>query len=191
MIHIEQRVDFETTRERVWEFLNDVDRVAACMPGVTSLEHLGNDSYKVQLGVQVGPIKANFAGRVTIYERVPLERMLVRLDWKDAETASKARAEGAIELSDSLGATGGSPDTPVVTVLVKGDVDLMGVLGKYGGGIADRKAAEIAQAFAECARAELGLAPKAAAAPAPGLWARFAAALKRLFGRLFGQKASE
>jgi hypothetical protein len=172
MIHIEQRVDFETSRETVWAFLDDVDRVAACMPGVTSLEHLGNDTYRVQLGVQVGPIKAHFAGKVTIYERVALERMLVRLDWKDAETASKARAEGAIELSQE------SPEA--VTVLVNGDVDLMGVLGKYGGGIADRKAAEIAQVFAECARAELGLTPRPKAPPKAGWWARLVAALRRL-----------
>lgn len=191
MIHIEQRVDFETSREKVWEFLNDVDRVAACMPGVESMEHLGDDNYRVQLGVQVGPIKANFAGRVTIYEKKPMEYMLVRLDWKDRETASKARAEGVIELSPSLmalgpeAATGELPEA--VTVVVKGDVDVMGALGKYGHGIADRKAAEIAQAFADCARAELGLMPRTEAAPKAGLWARFVAALKRLFGGLLGR----
>jgi carbon monoxide dehydrogenase subunit G len=175
MIRIEQSIELETDRETVWGFLSDIDRVAACMPGVDSVEHLGDDRYRVRLGVQVGPIKANFGGQVEIYDLQPPERMLVRLDWKDQETASKARGEGAIELSDT------SPD--LVTVVVKGEIDLMGVLGKYGQGIADRKAGEIAEAFADNARLELGLAPREEAPAKDSLWARFMAWIRSIFGR--------
>ena len=175
MIRINQGIELETDGETVWAFLSDIDRVAACMPGVDSVEHLGDDRYRVRLGVQIGPIKANFGGQVELYDLQPPDRMLVRLDWKDQETASKARGEGAIELSRS------SPQ--LTTVVVKGEVDLMGVLGKYGQGIADRKAAEIADAFADNARVELGLAVREEALPKAGLWARFVAWIRRLFGR--------
>jgi carbon monoxide dehydrogenase subunit G len=175
VIKIEQGIGLETDRETVWGFLSDIDRVAACMPGVDSVEHLGDDHYRVRLGVQIGPIKANFRGQVVLYEMQPPERMLVRLDWKDQETASKARGEGAIELTDISAES--------TSVLVKGEVDLMGVLGKYGQGIADRKAAEIAEAFADNARVELGLKPRIETPPRASLWARFVAWLRSIFGR--------
>lgn len=175
MITIEQGIELGTDRETVWGFLSDIDRVAACMPGVDSVEHLGDDRYQVRLGVQIGPIKANFRGQVELYEMQPPERMLVRLDWKDQETASKARGEGAIELKEPF------PDS--TNVVVKGEVDLMGVLGKYGQGIADRKAAEIAEAFADNARVELGLKAREEAPAKAGLWARFVAWLRSIFGR--------
>jgi carbon monoxide dehydrogenase subunit G len=175
VININQGIELETDRQTVWAFLSDIDRVAACMPGVDSVEHLGDNRYRVRLGVQIGPIKANFAGQVELYDMQPPERMRVRLDWKDQETASKARGDGAIELSEA------SPD--LTNVVVKGGVDLMGVLGKYGQGIADRKASEIADAFAENARVELGLATREEALPKEGLWARFVAWIRSIFGR--------
>ena len=175
MIRIEQGIELETDRETVWAFLSDIDRVAACMPGVDSVEHLGDDRYQVRLGVQIGPIKANFRGQVELYEMQPPARMLVRLDWKDQETASKARGEGAIELTNTSAES--------TAVLVKGEVDLMGVLGKYGQGIADRKATEIAEAFADNARVELGLKAREETPAKGGLWARFMAWIRSIFGR--------
>jgi hypothetical protein len=175
VIKIERGIELETDRETVWGFLSDIDRVAACMPGVDSVEHLGDDRYRVSLSVQIGPIRASFRGQVELYEMQPPERMLVRLDWKDQETASKARGEGVIELTEA--------SADLTSVLVKGEVDLMGVLGKYGQGIADRKAAEIAEAFADNARVELGLKPREEAAPKESLWARFIAWLRSIFGR--------
>jgi hypothetical protein len=59
----------------------------------------------------------------------------------------------------------------------------MGVLGKYGQGIADRKAAEIAEDFADNARVELGLKARDDVVPKEGLWARFVAWLRGIFGR--------
>lgn len=142
-----QQFEVRAPRQALWDFLMDVKKVAACMPGVEAVEPLGDDNYQVRLGVKVGPIKASLGGQVAIVQIHPPQSMRVRADWKDANTGSKTQVQANIELAEA--------SEGVVTCRLTADVSILGVLGKYGQGIADRKAAEINRAFAECVRATL------------------------------------
>lgn len=151
MIHVEQRFDVRAPRPDVWAFLADAEQVAACMPGVESFEAAGDDRYRVRMGMKIGPIKARFEGEVAFVDKQPPASMRLRLEGKDVITASKIRMTGTVELAES---TEGA-----VTVTARGEVDVLGALGKYGQGVADKKAAEIAHEFTDRMRARLECQP--------------------------------
>jgi carbon monoxide dehydrogenase subunit G len=64
--------------EKVWSFLMDVNNVAECAPGFQSLEVLGEEHWKAQVGVGIGAVKAKFTLDVTRPEIQEPERMVVK-----------------------------------------------------------------------------------------------------------------
>ena len=54
---------------RRWAVLNDIKRVAACVPGAELTEVLGDDQYKGRIAVRLGPVALQFAGTVAFRER--------------------------------------------------------------------------------------------------------------------------
>ena len=58
MITLTQEFEVRTSRQALWDFLLDVDRVAACMPGVEHVERVDDETYQARMNVKVGPIKA-------------------------------------------------------------------------------------------------------------------------------------
>ncbi len=64
--------------EKVWAFLLDVDKVAACAPGFQSVEELGEEHWKAVVAVGLGAVKAKFTLDVTRPEMQEPERMVVK-----------------------------------------------------------------------------------------------------------------
>ena len=147
MIHVEQRFDVRAPREEVWSFISDMNRVVPCVPGYEKLEALGEDKYQMRMGTRIGPIKATFDGLVAFVEKRPPEFMKIQMDGKDTITKSKIRVTATVELVET--------DGGVVAVIGRADVDVLGALGKYGQGVADKKAAEVGAEFAERMRAQV------------------------------------
>ena len=56
-------------RERLWDFLMEVPKVASCVPGVESVEAVDASAYKGGLRVQVGPIRLSLQGTMTVEEQ--------------------------------------------------------------------------------------------------------------------------
>lgn len=54
------------TRERVWDALNDPEVLRLSVPGCESLERVDETHYKVLMAAAVGPVKARFAGKLTL-----------------------------------------------------------------------------------------------------------------------------
>ncbi len=64
--------------EKVWAYLLDVNKVAACAPGFQSLEELGEEHWKAVVGVGIGAVKAKFTLDVTRPEMQEPEHMVVK-----------------------------------------------------------------------------------------------------------------
>jgi hypothetical protein len=58
-------------QQRVWEALNDPEVLKACIPGCDSVEKVSPTEYKVALTAAVGPVKARFAGKLTLSDVDP------------------------------------------------------------------------------------------------------------------------
>ncbi len=66
------------SREQVWAYLLNVNKVASCAPGFESLEELADERWKAIVGASVGPIKAKFTMDVTRSGMEEPEHMVVK-----------------------------------------------------------------------------------------------------------------
>ena len=57
--------------ETVWQMINDPEVLRACIPGCESLERGEDDRLTATVALKVGPVKARFAGEVTLSEIDP------------------------------------------------------------------------------------------------------------------------
>ena len=58
-------------RAHVWQALNDPEILKACIPGCESIEMLSPTEMKARVALKLGPIKASFAGQVTLSDIDP------------------------------------------------------------------------------------------------------------------------
>src|SRR5437764_15210216 len=53
----------------VWEAMMDFERVAPCMPGAEVTERTGENTYKVQVRVKLGPMAMTYRGQAQVTDR--------------------------------------------------------------------------------------------------------------------------
>jgi hypothetical protein len=82
--------------ETVFALINDVERVAPCMPGAV-LEGRTDDAYRGRVKVKVGPISAAYAGVVRFLEVDEPGNRLV-LDAKGTDEHGSGNAEAKVEV---------------------------------------------------------------------------------------------
>jgi hypothetical protein len=58
-------------RPEVWQRLNDLDTLKECIPGCQSIEKLSDTEFTAKVRAKVGPVSANFAGKVTLGDLDP------------------------------------------------------------------------------------------------------------------------
>jgi uncharacterized protein len=61
----------EASREAVYAALNDVDVLRQCIPGCDSIEKTSDTEMNAKVTLRVGPVKASFAGKVTLSDLDP------------------------------------------------------------------------------------------------------------------------
>ena len=61
----------EASREKVWAALNDPEILKACIPGCQTIEKLSDSEMKASVTLKIGPVKASFAGKVTLSDLDP------------------------------------------------------------------------------------------------------------------------
>jgi len=64
----EGTVDIKAPRDRVWAFVSDPAQVAACGPGVESVDMVDETHYKTIAKIGVGFISARFNGDIEIVD---------------------------------------------------------------------------------------------------------------------------
>jgi carbon monoxide dehydrogenase subunit G len=63
---ISERI-LEASQEDTWRALNDADILRASIPGCTELVRVSDTEFSAKITLKVGPIKANFAGKVDLH----------------------------------------------------------------------------------------------------------------------------
>jgi len=180
--------DFEVAEPvaKVWEFFGDIPRVAACLPGATLTENLGDDKYGGQVVVRMGPVKLQFAGTAEVAER---DEAAKRVVVNAAGADQRGRGQASMVVTATLSQAGQG-----TKVAVSQDLQLSGAAAQYGRGmIADVTAvlmrdfsANMAKQIAAVDRGETAVA--SASAPAGGLAIGIRAALmalRRVYRRFF------
>jgi len=162
-MRIENVVEVDAPVDRVWALVNDIPRVAPCMPGAALTGVVDERTYEGTVAVKLGPMRMSYTGKVVI-EEVDEAGRSARLaaSGKDTKGAGTARASVETRL-EPLG-------DARTRMSVVSDVQLTGRVASFGrGGAINDVATRLFGEFAECLRATLEAegAP-AAEAPAAG-----------------------
>jgi uncharacterized protein len=146
---IENTVEVDAPLDRVWALVNDIPRVAPCMPGAALTGMLDDDTYEGTVAVKLGPLRMSYKGKVTV-EEVDEANHSARLaaNGRDTKGAGTARASVVTHLE-------AASDTHT-RLHVTSDVQLTGKVASFGrGGAINDVANRLFGQFADCLRATL------------------------------------
>ena len=103
VIEGEERVDAPV--EKVWAALNDPDTLQACIPGCQSLEKKSDTELAAKVVLKVGPIKATFAGEVTLSNLNPPHSYTITGEGKGGITGFAKGGADVVLVEESPGVT--------------------------------------------------------------------------------------
>ena len=69
---------FPASRQKVWEFLTDPNRLARCMPGCEKLETVGENEFSGVINVGLAAVKGVYNGKVKLDEMLQRKAAEVR-----------------------------------------------------------------------------------------------------------------
>ncbi len=124
---IKNQFDVAEPLDKVWEFFGNVPQVAACLPGAELTEDLGDETYGGTVGVRMGPVKLQFAGKAKILERDDAAKKMV-IDAAGAD--QKGRGQAAMTITAQLTSAGSG-----TKVNLDQDLQLSGAAAQYGRGM--------------------------------------------------------
>ena len=161
---IENTIEVDAPLDRVWALVNDIPRVAPCMPGAALTGVLDDQTYEGTVAVKLGPLRMSYKGKVTV-EDVDEANHSARLAASGRDTKGAGTAKASVVTR--LEAAGDTRTHLHVT----SDVQLTGKVASFGrGGAINDVATRLFGQFADCLRATLeaeSAAPEPAT-PTPG-----------------------
>jgi uncharacterized protein len=75
-ITIDKSLDLPLSPALAWDMLNDIEGVAACLPGAKITERVDETHYKGTVSVKLGPATVTFKGNIEIAAADPVARQL-------------------------------------------------------------------------------------------------------------------
>jgi uncharacterized protein len=167
-VKIEQTVEVDAPIERVWALVNDVPRIAPCMPGAQLTNVVDDGTYEGTIRVKLGPINMSYKG-TAVLEGVDEANRTARISasGKDVRGGGTARAGVDTKLE--------AVSESRTRMVVNADVHLTGKVASFGRGAIQDVSAKLFGQFAECLRQTLEDEGRAAAQPAASETAQGAA----------------
>jgi len=167
-----------------WEFLQNLEAVAACMPGAKITERLDAGRYKGMVTVKVGPATMSFRGEVEMKDVDPAARTLRLLAKGTDSTGSSGASMNLIARIEA--AAGG-----LCTLVGASEVSMSGKAAAFGGRMMNSVADTILKQFADNFAGQVSaLQANRGAPPAAGelnglalLWTIFKDWLRGLFSK--------
>ncbi len=113
--------------DEAWVIVNDVERIAPCLPGA-QLQEIEGDEYRGIVKVKVGPITAQYKGAATFVEQDKENyRVVLKGDGRDTRGAGNASALITAQLEEI------SPE--LTKVNVNTDLTVTGKVAQFGRGV--------------------------------------------------------
>jgi len=173
----EQRIP--TGQQAVWEALNDLEVLKACIPGCDSIDKVSETEHHVTLTAAVGPVKAKFKGKMHLDDLNPPNSYRIGFEGQGG-VAGFAKGEAQVVLKAD------GADT-LMNYTVHAQVG--GKLAQVGSRLIDAAAKKLADEFFSAFNARVAPAAAEAAAPKPAagvpIWVWIAAAIAAIVALLF------
>ena len=138
-MQFEEQIAVAAPREKVWNFIWDVDRFIACVPGCKEAKTIENAKiYTATMVEKVGPFRVEFPMRIEVEQSEPLSHIKARATGSDSKIGSLMK----IDLDVSLKEEGSGTLLSLVAT-----VDILGKLATLGHSIMKRKANQVMAEF--------------------------------------------
>jgi carbon monoxide dehydrogenase subunit G len=137
----EQTCTITASRAEVWDFLMNMENVAACLQGVQKFEAIDADNYEGILRIKVGPVSISFQGTVAVETRDRDQWLgVVRAEAKDRKVGGGVTAHLHMGLAEK------SPVETEMNIVL--DTHLLGNIGEFGQPLIRKKTDDLLQNFA-------------------------------------------
>jgi uncharacterized protein len=144
---VERDIGVQAAPERVWSFLWDVPRVAACIPGARDVRTVeAGKRYAAVVGEKVGPFRVQFPLDIEVVEVEPPTHLHARAGGRDTKVDGLVKVELDVALR---------PVDEGTALRLVADIEVLGKLGTLGHSVIVRKGTEIVDRFASAVRAAL------------------------------------
>ncbi len=146
-MQFEKQVEIQAPREKVWNFIWDVDQFIACVPGCKEAKTLeAGKRYSATMVEKVGPFKVEFPTTIEVLEREELSRIKAQASGADNKIGSRMKLDLEVKLREE--------ENKTVLQFIAG-VDILGKLAALGHGIIKRKADQVLDEFAQAVKKRL------------------------------------
>ena len=158
-VQIDKTYPMPCPAEVAWEFLQNLEAVAACMPGAKITERLDASRYKGTVTVRVGPATMSFRGEVEMKDVDAAARTL-RLLGKGTDSTGSSGA--SMNLTARIEAAEGG----LCNLVGAAEVSMSGKAAAFGGRMMNTVADQILKQFAENFAGQVSALQAQRAAPA-------------------------
>lgn len=147
-VKMEKNFSVAASIQDVWDFMTNIEKVCACVPGAQYSEDLGDNKHAVMLTVKVGPIKSSYRGEATI-RNMDANSYTIEIEGKGTDTKGKGGATMAL--------VGTLTATDDHTTEVSGDsiVTIQGMLAQFGSRMIEDVSNQLFDQFATSLRGKL------------------------------------
>ncbi|MBI2763833.1 MAG: carbon monoxide dehydrogenase subunit G [Chloroflexi bacterium] len=139
-------VDIPATRERVFAFVTNPDKVGQCGPAVETIEILDPTHFRAKARVGVGFISARFVVDLEITEQQPPDMAIIKA--RGQAPGSAVDAVGRMNLVDG-------PEPGTTTMLWAAEVNISGMLASVGARMVEGTADKMIGQTFDCIRAKI------------------------------------
>jgi uncharacterized protein len=151
---LEQSFDVAAPIEQVWHALNDLERVAPCLPGAAITDHDEDGTYHGTFQVKLGPTTAAYRGTIKIESA---DEGTHTATLKARGTDKRGQGGASATIVNTLSEQDGGTRVEAVT-----DFSITGRLARFGrGGMMEDISNRMMRDFATCLSSRLADAPTA------------------------------
>jgi carbon monoxide dehydrogenase subunit G len=136
---------FDAPAAQVWEKLLSPETLSGCIPGCQAFDPVGEDEYRITVGIRVGPINGKYDAKLAIVDRVSPRSCRLVADGKGPLGFAKGNA--LVTLQESEGKT---------TLHLDGDAEVGGTVARVGQRMMGSVAKTMMDRFFECLRESVG-----------------------------------
>jgi carbon monoxide dehydrogenase subunit G len=191
LVKLEKTFPIDAPANAAWSLLQDIQSVAACMPGAQITERVDDRHYKGQVSVRMGPVSATFKGAIEIQD-IDASQRHMRMVGKGSDTSGTSAASMDLTAVVRTTTNGKTELVGVSEVTVTGKLASFGgrmmtqvsdqLLKQFGANFANRVVAMGEGAAAQQAAARMAEQPRELNALAV-LWHVIVGFFRSLFGR--------
>ncbi len=161
-VQIDKRYPLPCSAEIAWEFLQNIEAVAGCMPGAKITERLDAAHFRGIVTTKLGPVTMSFRGEVEVAE-VDANARSLRLIGKGTDSTGGSGASMNLSARIEPGEAGSS------TLAGASEISMSGRAAAFGGRMMSSVGDQLLQQFADDFAKQVGAlqAQRTASAAAP------------------------